>query len=644
VTRLRDSQGRFVKAITAAASVIPTEQLDRLPRTIERWQEQAWRLWRILGVLHYPTSFKAKQVGRLKWNVEVDGNLLEPEQAEETIKAVTQPLSIGEAARRIALNLEVAGEVWYARAKDEWNVYAATTPKLQEKLKTADIVVRGWNPDPVEPDKPSSTVQAALGTAEQIRLMVAMSRNQDRNRLAQRGILLVPKEGQFPEGDDFQANLETSMTAPIGDEYSPSAVVPLKVEFPGEWIEKWRHLVLESPYDDKLMDRIDKAVHQFALELDMPPEMLLGNIDSNHWNAWLSDESNYRGHVEPLGFLVGDVFARAMMAAVEGKSIVVTPDPSELLARRQSVADAFEALRLAVVGFDYVRAQIGADEDDKPSDEEIALILQVTGNTSRVEVPSVGTGQTEAGPPELNGNGQVTAAVEDQSEAALDRLGRQLLALDMQLLGTLRGEARMAVEMAREKHEDGIGVQQRIASEMKRLGRAWRRDVADAHSALRELGITAKGQEWDIAADASVGMLVDGMTQFVTDNLNKTDDEMPALPTTLLREVMAAAGGSNTATVAAVSPTFADPQGFAIGVLSLKDLKTDGIALTQWRFRRGPLTRENPFDPHVAIDGQFLTAAGLSSEGFYPGDHQGCLCAAEPIFRRTSKPAEVGEF
>lgn len=562
----RDARGRFVKllstpeTITAAATVIPTSQIDDLPRSPTGLQERAWRLWRVLGVLQAPTGFKARQVGRLNWNVTVDGRQLEPDAADAAMESITAPLGPAAVTSRIALNLEVAGQMFYARVADEWKVYAANTPKLKERLKKADIVVEGITPDPVNPEEPWSQVFAALGTAESIRLMAAMSRGQDRNRLAQRGILLIPKEGQFPDDDPFMPMLEAAMTAPIADEYAASAVVPPVVSFPGEWIEKWRHLVLESPYDEKLMERIDAMVKQFALELDLPPEMMLGNMDSNHWNAWLSSEENINAYTIPAGMIVGDVIAKAMMAAIDGSAVItVTPDAAEMLVRSPSVDDAFRALELLVVGFDYVRRIIGADEDDAPTDDEIELILRATGKTAAPAPEEEPT--DEPVPPELpeaapdplpqNGNGtRPVAAAVDASDVKLDRLARQLADIDVRLLGKLEGLADMAIAQAREAvNTDEPGNQHAVADEMARLGKAWNRELTQARKVLASLGIDSTGPQWDEAQSKSVDLLVDEMTTFITENLTKTDSEMPATPILVLRQVLAVAGGSGSATV-----------------------------------------------------------------------------------------------
>jgi hypothetical protein len=38
-----------------------------------------------------------------------------------------------------------------------------------------------------------------------------------------------------------------------------------------------------------------EAVERLAIGLDMPPEVLLGLGDSNHWSAWQVDEQTWKG-------------------------------------------------------------------------------------------------------------------------------------------------------------------------------------------------------------------------------------------------------------------------------------------------------------------------------------------------------------
>jgi ADP-ribosyltransferase exoenzyme len=86
-------------------------------------------------------------------------------------------------------------------------------------------------------------------------------------------------------------------------------------------------------------------------------------------------------------------------------------------------------------------------------------------------------------------------------------------------------------------------------------------------------------------------------------------------------------------------PTGYDPRGFAVGVLTTQGLAEQGIRLQEWRWRYGPAMRENPYPKHRELDGRFVTLEG-TLDGFYPGDHKGCLCSVVPVYA-TGDPSRV---
>lgn len=559
--RPRDALGRFVSykrprdPLTAAAVVVPSGQIEDMLRTGDEWQYGAWDLWRIVGVLHYPTSFMAEQVGRVRWDVHKDGEPLDEDESDEVMRTVTEPQPPSEMSRRIALNLEVAGELFYVHDREKgWSTVAATADKRTEKLKGKDVVVHSWMADPVDPDKADSPVRASLGIVEEIRVIEALSRAQTRNRLAQRGILFYPSEGIFPDGDDFEDQFQQVMLASIDNEYASSAVVPPTVKFPGDLIEKWRHLVLEAPYDDKLQERLDNAIRRLALALNIVPEVLLGLADVNRWNAWISEESTYRAHVEPLAVLTGQTYALALRETLNDQTIEVFPDPSELLARRSSVADAFEALRMGAVGYEYVRRAMGADDEDKPTPEELKLIVLLTAGPQAVAElegrPTATPERTPVTPPPVDEEEpEAVAAAVDPSDRALDGLARALVDLDIRLLGFLQGAAETAIERARSDLASANGNGSTnprlvVEPEIARLGKAWNRQLKAARATLRKLGLDARGPEWDRARQDSVNLLEEGLAAFLERTAPLTDSDMPAVPTELLREAIAVAGGS----------------------------------------------------------------------------------------------------
>lgn len=89
-------------------------------------------------------------------------------------------------------------------------------------------------------------------------------------------------------------------------------------------------------------------------------------------------------------------------------------------------------------------------------------------------------------------------------------------------------------------------------------------------------------------------------------------------------------------------PSDLDPQGFAVGLLANEELKKRGIRLKQFRWEYGALAdREAPFDDHHDLDGRFMGLDGVL-QGYFPGDHKGCLCSVEPVYVRERKPGVTG--
>lgn len=79
--------------------------------------------------------------------------------------------------------------------------------------------------------------------------------------------------------------------------------------------------------------------------------------------------------------------------------------------------------------------------------------------------------------------------------------------------------------------------------------------------------------------------------------------------------------------------------GMALSPGVIRRLATvSGLKITQCRWRYGDIAlRKKPFPDHVALAGDYTTAdgrtgAGFDGAGWYPGDHQGCLCSLVPIF------------
>lgn len=334
---------------------------------------EAWMHWRTMGELHYATSFMARQVGRLAWDVVINGRkLVRPTNKDwpDILDEATFVEGVRATVHDMTLQFLVAGAFHYVRVGEEWQVTATTTPGLNELERAANIWVSAINPDPEKRGRADSPVLANLNTIRELALLQALQRSQSRNRIAQRGILMYPAEAEFPDDTNFEKDFEEAATAPIRDEYAAEAVTPLILKYPEALIEKWRHLVLENPYDEELPAKIESVTRRLAIGLDMPPEALLGMGDATHWTVWNVSESTYRAHMEPWATEVGRVLARAIFRMrADDLDVQVIPDPTPVLAKLGSVTDALEAFDRKIVHAEFVRGLMGADEEDAPDDD-----------------------------------------------------------------------------------------------------------------------------------------------------------------------------------------------------------------------------------------------------------------------------------
>ena len=574
------------------------------------WQARAWNYWGMLGELHYPTSQLARHVTRMGWNITVDGYTLdsnselgETPETDLFFEAVAGGVGKHEAIRNLALSLQVAGECWYVQREGSWKVLSVVDPKLNEALYDSDAIrLQAKTSDPRDSRFAESAFMAVLGPAEELLTLEALSRSQTRARISQAGILFRPKEVTFDDDDDpFGKELEEAMTAPIADEHHPASLTPLDIEVPADMIEKFRHMVFSRPYDEHLHERIERATRRIAIALDIPPELLTGVADLNHWTAWLTQEDTNRSHVEPLAARVGEVFEVAGEVLEIGSNITVVPDASELLARRSTVRDAMDSARLGAVGLAYVREAIGATDDDKPTAEDLRLLfpeldgeaVSMPAQTSNGDAPEVlrdppdvedGPAGDEPAPaegggpqPVTGGMPMLTAAVEAEPE--VENMANQLAAFDQELRDTLFGALSMAEVTARRKlgakvrtavrgtteHDliddvdntdvvatltltrarELVDVDGTLRDAFADLAGMWRRMLARARRRLERItGIPMDDPEWFAAEDRSVEFLVEGMVEWSVDQIDNTEAQMLEAPQDLAREVVARAGGS----------------------------------------------------------------------------------------------------
>ena len=354
----------------------------------QKWQKDAWRLWKWVGELHYPTTRLSRQTSQLEWRVRVDGRELTPESAKREIQAVTAGLGPQEAAYLLALNDQVAGEAWYVQEKIDrfavWSILEKDIDRRIEQIRQAGrMAIRMHQPDPTDTTKADSSVRTAIGPAEELMTLRSLSEAQARSRLSQAGVIITPGEQLYDGKDPWEQNLVESMTAAIRDVKSPAALAPIHIRMRRDLIDFVRYITFPRPYDDLIDRKIERAIISIAQAQDIEPELIQGIGDSTYWNAWAVSMDTYQAHISPradrIGNLFADVAERLRRARGLNNVVEITPDPRIMLARRSSVRDAMDAWKLGIVNPQYVRDAIGATEADAPTEDDILLLERILG-------------------------------------------------------------------------------------------------------------------------------------------------------------------------------------------------------------------------------------------------------------------------
>lgn len=395
----------------------------------EPWQMQAWDYYDTIPEFHYAVNWVGNLLSRATLVVKKDGEIVDPDE-DEVAKTALEGLFGGregqrEMFRQCGIHFTVAGEAYIlgiggplrtqgdqevdVDGEDEWFVVAATEVSITGEnlrvwgmgVENSDrLLIRLWRPHPRIYKKSDSPTRAALPILEEIlKLSMHIAAELD-SRLASAGILFLPSEMEFSgtqqvtvqdeNGDQitrdvdgiegFTELLTQVASTAIKNRQDASALVPIIVQVPSDTLEKVHHLTFWTGLDENSEKMRTEAIRRLSLGLDMPPEVLTGTGDMNHWGAWQVDESAIKSHSEPLlqtitssltsGYLRG--LALSILGDEdEAGRYSFGADTSEMRMRPNRSKESIELYNLGAVskntmlrenGFDVENDAMGADE------------------------------------------------------------------------------------------------------------------------------------------------------------------------------------------------------------------------------------------------------------------------------------------
>jgi hypothetical protein len=400
--------------LTAAAAPVSSPRTD-LVRNTEGWQEEAWAYHDTLGEFRYAVDWEAKMLSRVRlFAAKLEPGQDEPARAEAgTAVDLMTSMAGGVAGQATIMDglgtqLSVPGEgyvivenvngveQWSVRSNDEVRVARGRYEVLDENSPStgnqwrplaADSLrpLRVWRPNKRYHHIADSPARAARSTMRELELVNRHITAQYLSRLASAGVAIFPDEVTFPvreefadAPDPFMAEwIENAKTA-ISEPGTASGVVPMPIRVPGEYVDKIRHIDFTLKIDEKIIEKRESAIKRLATQLNIPPEVLLGMSDLNHWNAWAVDETSLKVNIAPDAELIcqalttGYLQPRLKASGVEDwTNWVVWYDMSELTLRPDRSDDAIALYDRLELNGAALRRETGFSEADKPTNDEI---------------------------------------------------------------------------------------------------------------------------------------------------------------------------------------------------------------------------------------------------------------------------------
>jgi hypothetical protein len=247
-------------------------------------------------------------------------------------------------------------------------------------------VYRLWTADSQWSSEPDSPMRTLVGACERLLLIDRANDGVLRSRAAGNGFILMPDEMGFggeddpdnpdaPPDDAFQRDMATQLTTPLVQDGSAASAVPGVIYGPYAYLDRIRHLTVDRPLDPKLADLEARLLTRLGIGLDVPPEVLTGYADVNHWNVAQVSEDTFKLHQEPVTIKGVEALTLGYMRTVLidagvprdlADRVVIWFDPASLIAprdQREAANDAYD--RQAISGKAY-RRLLHLDEGDAP--------------------------------------------------------------------------------------------------------------------------------------------------------------------------------------------------------------------------------------------------------------------------------------
>lgn len=546
--------------------------------TTSRLQERAWGFYgwpgsadRAVGEVRYVVGWLADQMTRLEWDVLIDGSEewtvdVEGDDGTESITTTgddgEQDLTAASMKllelvgwtetniKAITTNLFVGGQGNYIQTGKGWRVVSVVESTRKETLEDANENVPFLWPHPADPKKPDAPLFAVLDVLDDLQWLSRQARTQSKQRALTSGYLLVADGFQGPNGTDVWEQFNQASSARMANEDDLS---PIRFQGPLDLVKdgvNWINPDLD--YDDVIDRRILADIQRLGYGLPIPKEILLGMQAASRATAFQIEDNGYRAHIEPPATLVGQVGQDALTLILDDRVVEVRPNPSQMLARKQSVEDVKWAREQGLVDPEYTREVLGIPEDAAPGEGDGVPISSAPIERDPANVADQEPIAAAASTPTLS---DLLAEIDSRLSyelagftASATYRARQRLGAAARSNETIRTDPTFrglkGSELAHKLGADGltaagVDVAGMIAEPIDDAARWWVNRIAQAWSQAATLVPGWQGQgDW---VEESVTKLADALQAHIIDTLGMSDPG--PLDAGAIRDVLDAAAG-----------------------------------------------------------------------------------------------------
>jgi len=423
-------------ALVASAKRYKIDRGDSDPMkarsTDESWQRGVWHFFDTVGEYRFAAEWVGAQLSRaILFATYDDGN--GPKRVKPNTPADQSMDTFfggrdgqAEMLATVGVHYTVPGECFFVgqtvNGIEEWTVEPASKVKrgadgnwtlYGEPLPSGSSVIRTWRPHPNNPRKANSPSRAALPILSEIERLTMHVAAQVDSRLASAGILFLPKEMTFSaEGvrnadgstatggsaSTFVKALYDVMSTGITNREDASALVPIVITAEAEYLDKANLMTFWTDLDENAIELRKEALRRLGLALDMPPEIVTGTGEMNHWGAWAVDEAAIKSHTEPLLMRIANDIAKGFLRPAlieayglppeEARKYGVGIDTSEMRLRPNRSKEALELHDRGELSSTALLRETGFDPEDAPDETERRtwLLRKIAQQTTTPEV------------------------------------------------------------------------------------------------------------------------------------------------------------------------------------------------------------------------------------------------------------------